>query len=41
MLIQQGDKLINTRNWSDLVKPEQIARDAKSDRKSTRLNSSH
>ncbi len=30
MLIQQGDKLINTRNWSDLVKPEQIARDAKS-----------
>lgn len=30
MLIQQGEKLINTRNWSDLVKPDQIQRDAKS-----------
>lgn len=30
MIIQDGDKLINTRNWSELVKPEQIGRDAKS-----------
>jgi DNA-directed RNA polymerase subunit alpha len=30
MLIQNGDKLINTRNWSELVKPEQLARDPKS-----------
>ncbi|WP_029894022.1 DNA-directed RNA polymerase subunit alpha [Desulfohalovibrio reitneri] len=30
MLIQQGNKLINTRNWSELVKPEQIVKDAKS-----------
>ena len=28
MLIKQGDRLINTRNWSELVKPEQIVRDA-------------
>lgn len=27
MLIKQGDKLINARNWSELVKPEQIVRD--------------
>jgi len=31
MLIQDGDKLINTRNWSELVKPEQLVRDPKSD----------
>lgn len=30
MLIQNGDKLINTRNWSELVRPEQLARDPKS-----------
>jgi len=30
MIIQDGDKLINTRNWSELVKPEQILRDSKS-----------
>lgn len=30
MIIQDGDKLINTRNWSELVKPEQITRDPKS-----------
>ena len=30
MLIQNGDRLINTRNWSELVKPEQIARTPKS-----------
>ena len=30
MIIQDGDKLINTRNWSELVKPEQIVRDTKS-----------
>ncbi|EPR42646.1 DNA-directed RNA polymerase subunit alpha [Desulfovibrio sp. X2] len=30
MLIQQGDKLINTRNWSELVKPEQLVKDTKS-----------
>ncbi len=30
MIIQDGDKLINTRNWSELVKPEQIVRDSKS-----------
>lgn len=31
MIIHTGDRLINTRNWSELVKPEQIARDPKSD----------
>lgn len=30
MLIHSGDKLINTRNWNELVKPEQIMRSAKS-----------
>jgi DNA-directed RNA polymerase subunit alpha len=30
MLIHNGDRLINTRNWSELVKPEQIGRAAKS-----------
>jgi len=30
MLIENGDKLINTRNWSELVKPEKLVRDAKS-----------
>lgn len=30
MLIQDGDKLINTRNWLELVKPEQVVRDTKS-----------
>ncbi len=30
MLIQNDDKLINTRNWSELVKPEKLVRDAKS-----------
>jgi DNA-directed RNA polymerase, alpha subunit, bacterial and chloroplast-type len=30
MLIQNGDKLINTRNWSELVKPEQLVRDPRS-----------
>ncbi|MFW5486875.1 MAG: DNA-directed RNA polymerase subunit alpha [Desulfovibrio sp.] len=30
MLIKQGEKLINTRNWFELVRPEQIERDAKS-----------
>lgn len=29
MLIHNGDRLINTRNWSELVKPEQIGRAAK------------
>ncbi|MGE4299736.1 MAG: DNA-directed RNA polymerase subunit alpha [Desulfovibrionaceae bacterium] len=29
MLIKQGERLINTRNWSELVKPEQLAREAK------------
>ena len=28
MLKKQGDRLINARNWSELVKPEQIARDS-------------
>lgn len=28
MLIKQGEKLINTRNWSELVKPEQMVRDS-------------
>lgn len=28
MLMKQGDRLINTRNWSELVKPEQIIRDS-------------
>lgn len=27
MLIKQGDRLINARNWSELVKPEQITRE--------------
>jgi len=30
MLIENGDKLINTRNWSELVKPEKLVRDSKS-----------
>ena len=30
MIIQDGDKLVNTRNWSELVKPEQVLRDGKS-----------
>jgi DNA-directed RNA polymerase subunit alpha len=30
MMIQEGDRLINPRNWSELVKPEQILRDTKS-----------
>jgi len=29
MLIKQGEKLINTRNWQELVSPEQIVRDSK------------
>jgi len=33
MIIQDGDKLINTRNWSELVKPEQVVRDGKSSTK--------
>ncbi len=28
MLTKQGDRLINARNWSELVKPEQILRDS-------------
>lgn len=28
MLFKQGDRLINTRNWSELVRPEQIVRDS-------------
>ncbi|WP_338670039.1 DNA-directed RNA polymerase subunit alpha [Pseudodesulfovibrio methanolicus] len=32
MLIENGDKLINTRNWSELVKPESLVRDPKSSR---------
>lgn len=27
MLIKQGERLINTRNWSELVKPDQVFRD--------------
>ena len=27
MLIKQGERLINARNWSELVKPDQILRD--------------
>ena len=27
MLIKQGDRLINSRNWSELVKPDRIVRD--------------
>ena len=27
MLIKQGDRLINTRNWSELVRPEQLVRE--------------
>ena len=30
MIIQSKDKLINTRNWADLVKPEQLVMDPKS-----------
>ena len=30
MLIENGDKLINTRNWNELVKPESLVRDPKS-----------
>ena len=30
MIIQSSDKLINIRNWSELVKPDQLVRDAKS-----------
>jgi DNA-directed RNA polymerase subunit alpha len=30
MIIRNGDRLINTRNWSELVKPEQLARDQRS-----------
>ncbi|MFH1913525.1 MAG: DNA-directed RNA polymerase subunit alpha [Pseudomonadota bacterium] len=30
MLIENGDKLINTRNWSELVKPEKLVRDSRS-----------
>lgn len=26
MILKQGDRLINTRNWSELVKPDQISR---------------
>ncbi|MBG0777196.1 MAG: DNA-directed RNA polymerase subunit alpha [Desulfovibrionaceae bacterium] len=29
MLIKQGERLINTRNWSELVRPEQVSREAK------------
>lgn len=32
MLVQDGERLINTRNWSELVKPEKLVRDAKSNR---------
>ena len=28
MLIKQGERLINTRNWSELVKPDQVFRDS-------------
>jgi len=30
MLIKQGERLINSRNWSELVKPEQIVREDES-----------
>ena len=29
MIIKQGDKLINARNWSELVRPEQITRESR------------
>lgn len=29
MLVKQGEKLINTRNWNELVAPEQIVRESK------------
>ncbi|KUJ94830.1 MAG: DNA-directed RNA polymerase subunit alpha, partial [Desulfonauticus sp. 38_4375] len=29
-MIRSGDKLINTRNWTELVKPKQLVRDEKS-----------
>lgn len=32
MIIQTGDKLINTRNWDELVKPEKVVRDTRSSR---------
>ncbi len=32
MLVQDGDKLINTRNWAELVKPEKLIGDPKSNR---------
>lgn len=31
MLIKQGDRLINTRNWSELVRPEQLLRESGSE----------
>ena len=31
MLIKQGERLINTRNWSELVKPDQVFRDSSPD----------
>ncbi len=30
MIVQSKDKLVNTRNWADLVKPQQLVRDSKS-----------
>ncbi len=30
MIVQSKDKLINTRNWADLVKPEKLVHDARS-----------
>ena len=30
MLIKQGDRLINSRNWTELIKPEKITRDESS-----------
>ncbi|MDY7000748.1 MAG: DNA-directed RNA polymerase subunit alpha [Thermodesulfobacteriota bacterium] len=32
MIIQDNERLINARNWSDLVKPEQIVRDPRSEK---------
>ncbi|MDR2503253.1 MAG: DNA-directed RNA polymerase subunit alpha, partial [Deltaproteobacteria bacterium] len=29
MIIKQGDKLINARNWSELVRPEQLTRESR------------
>ncbi len=31
MLIKQGERLINTRNWSELVKPDKITRESEGD----------